>query len=59
MYSLGGSTFTGSMMTDVTLYSGMSSMVAQEKKEQKIDPTKPNDHPILKVPVWEVQDIIL
>ena len=48
-YFPAGSVFTASEMTDVTLYSEQSSTL--EEKKEPVDPTQPNDHPILKV--WQ------
>ena len=43
--------FTASVVTDISLHSGRSSapVASGVKEEVKIDFTKPNDHPILKV----------
>ena len=38
-----------SMITDTTSIQPSSSQPAGEEKKSEIDPTKPNDHPILKV----------
>ena len=44
------SVFTASVFTDVSVQSEQSSaVVRREKGEEKIDPTRPNNHPILKV----------
>ena len=49
------SIFTVSINPDMTVYStniGVAPVTrkdTKEKEEEKLDPTKPNDHPILKV----------
>ena len=51
VFVIGASMFTASMVTDISLHSGRSSvpLTKGEKVEVKIDFTKANDHPILKV----------
>lgn len=50
------STFTASMMTSVVdpgaVAAGIPSVMSMATKQEDIDPTKPNDHPILKVRVY-------
>ena len=46
------STFNASMMTTVdpgTAAAGVPSVMSMAIKQEEIDPTKPNDHPVLKV----------
>ena len=52
------STFNASMMTSVdpgTVAAGVPSVMSMAAKPDDIDPTKPNDHPILKVCMYSVQ----
>ena len=46
---VGSSVFNASVTTNLTLLSDLSSTVGKSKEEHPVDPTKPNDHPVLKV----------
>ena len=45
----GSSIFNASVTTNLTLMSGHSSSMGKSKEEPGVDPTKPNNHPILKL----------
>ena len=46
---IASSVFNASVTTNLTLLSDASSVIGKAKEMPSIDPTKPNDHPVLKV----------